>query len=43
MDEIDAVTLEDIDVVCKRISDFRAYSGAVISNSKIDIKRMMQI
>lgn len=43
MNEIDAVTLEDINAVCRRISDFSAYSGVVISNCKVDIKKMMQI
>lgn len=42
MNEIDSVTIEDIHTVCKRISDFSAYSGVAISKSKIDIKKMMQ-
>lgn len=43
MAEIDAVTLENIDEVCKRLADFSAYSGVAISKNKLDMKKLMQV
>lgn len=42
LNEIDSVTIEDINEICRKISDFSAYSGVAISKNRIDLKKMMQ-
>ena len=41
MAEIDSVTLDQVNGICRRLSDIRQYSGALISKEKIDMKRLI--
>ncbi len=41
MREIDAVSYEDVENFCKSISNIKNYSGVSISNSKLDIKELI--
>ncbi|MBQ4181876.1 MAG: insulinase family protein [Firmicutes bacterium] len=41
MAEIDSVTLDQVNGICRRFSDIRQYSGALISKEKIDMKRLI--
>ena len=41
MAEIDSVTIDQVNGICRRLSDIRQYSGALISKEKIDMKRLI--
>ena len=41
MAELDAVTLDQVNDICRRLSDIRKYSGAIISKDKLDLKALI--
>jgi hypothetical protein len=41
MADIDAVSLDEVQEICRQIGDFSSYSGVSISRKKLNLKHMM--